>query len=285
MKVPKKGWRAWLLILLVVGYMGILIVAPIAALVAGAFQNGFAAVGQALASPALLDSLGLSLKIAAIVVIVQVVMGTIVAWVVARHEFRGKSLLNGLIDIPFAISPVVVGYMLLLLFGRGGIFSSVLERFSFQVAFAIPGMLLATLFVCLPFMVREMVPAIKNLDRAQEHAAETLGANTWTIFWRVIFPQLQSALVYGLTLTLARALGEFGAVLVIGGGVQGRTETTTLFIFRSLEERRYIDAYTASILLGFFSVLIVSLADWFKRSAKRERKTAEFKVVDALFEE
>lgn len=285
MKVPKKGWRAWLLILLVVGYMGILIVAPIAALVAGAFQNGFAAVGRALASPALLDSLGLSLKIATIVVIVQVVMGTIVAWVVARHEFRGKSLLNGLIDIPFAISPVVVGYMLLLLFGRSGIFSFVLERIGFQVAFAFPGMLLATLFVCLPFMVREMVPAIKNLDRAQEYAAATLGANTWTIFWRVIFPQLQSALVYGLTLTLARALGEFGAVLVIGGGIQGRTETTTLFIFRSLEERRYIDAYAASILLGFFSVLIVSLADCFKQAAKREPKTAEFKVVEALFEE
>jgi len=134
-------------------------------------------------------------------------------------------------------------------------------------------------------MVREMVPAIKNLDLAQEHAAATLGADTWTIFRRVIFPQLQSALVYGLTLTLARALGEFGAILVIGGGIQGRTETTSLFIFRSLEERRFIDAYTASILLGFFSVLIVSLADWFKRSANHKRKTAEFTVVDALFEE
>jgi sulfate transport system permease protein len=114
-------------------------------------------------------------------------------------------------------------------------------------------------------MIREMIPVIQNLDRQQELAASTLGANGWVIFWRVIFPQLRSGLIYGMTLTLARALGEFGAVLVIGGGVQGRTETTTLYIFRSLEERRLIEAYSASILLGSFSVIIVYLADALKR--------------------
>lgn len=264
MSQQKQGVGAWILIGLVIFYMGFLILAPIVSLVRGAFLEGLQAVSQSLFSPALLSSLALSLQIALIVVMVQVVFGSLVAWILARQDFPGKSLINGLIDIPFAISPVVVGYMLLLLFGRNGYLNPILERLDIQIAFAVPGMFLATLFVSLPFMIREMMPVIETLDRQQEFAAETLGANHWTIFSRIIFPQLKDALIYGMTLTFARALGEFGAVLVIGGGVQGRTETTTLFIFRSLEERQFIDAYTASILLGLFSVLIVSFADWFK---------------------
>jgi sulfate transport system permease protein len=169
------------------------------------------------------------------------------------------------------VSPVVVGYMLLLLFGRNGFLYPLLKTWNINIAFAVPGMFLATLFVSLPFMIREMIPVVTNLDRQQELAAATLGANTWITFWRIIFPQLKSALIYGVSLTLARALGEFGAVLVIGGGVQGKTETTTLFIYRSIEERRNIEAYTASILLGAFSVLIVSLADRFKNLQKNKQ--------------
>jgi len=160
---------------------------------------------------------------------------------------------------------VVVGYMLLLLFGRNGFLGPLLEALKLQVAFAVPGMFLATLFVSLPFMVREMAPVIARLDLSQEKAAETLGASRWRIFWEVIFPQLKTALIYGMTLTFARALGEFGAVLVIGGGVQGRTETATLYIFRSLDERQYTDAYVAAIVLGAFSVLLVLIADTLKR--------------------
>ena len=271
MKNGKKCVGGWILIGVVLVYMGLLIVAPISALVSGAFQNGLDAVWQSLSSSALLQSLYLSLRISLLVVLVQALFGSMVAWVIARHEFRGKSILNGLIDIPFAISPVVVGYMLLLLFGRNGVLNPVVEWLDLQVAFAVPGMFLATLFVCLPFMIREMVPVIKNLDLQQEFAAATLGASAWTIFLRVIFPQLKSALIYGMTLTLARALGEFGAVLVIGGGVQGRTETTTLYIFRALEERQYTEAYTAAILLGSFSVLIVYVADWLKRTQQKRK--------------
>ena len=271
MNTDKKGLGGWILIGLVLVYMGFLIIAPISALITGALQNGLLAAWRSLISSVLMQSLMLSLRIALLVVLVQAIFGSMVAWVIVRHEFRSKSLLNGLIDIPFAISPVVVGYMLLLLFGRNGLFSPILECFDIQVAFAVPGMFLATLFVCSPFMIREMVPVIKNLDRQQEFAASTLGANSWIIFWRVIFPQLKNALIYGMTLTLARALGEFGAVLVIGGGVQGRTETTTLYIFRTLDERQYTDAYTAAILLGLFSVLIVSLADWLKRSQEKRK--------------
>ncbi|MDY6867874.1 MAG: sulfate ABC transporter permease subunit [Chloroflexota bacterium] len=271
MKPKKKGWGAWILISVVVVYMGILIIAPITALIKGTFQNGVGAIWQSITSTALLESLILSLKIALLVVLVQVIFGSLTAWVIVRQDFPGKSLLNSLIDIPFALSPVVVGYMLLLLFGRNGVFYPLLQALDLQIAFALPGMFLATLFVSLPFMVREMLPVISNLDRQQEFAAATLGANQWTIFWQVIFPQLKSALIYGISLTLARALGEFGAVLVIGGGVQGRTETATLFIFRSIEERQNIEAYIASILLGAFSVLIVSLADRFKNIHKKKQ--------------
>ena len=266
MSKQKKGAGAWILIGLAIFYMGFLILAPIFSLVRGAFRDGFQAVLQSLSSTDLLESLLLSVQIALGVVLVQVIFGSLVAWILVRQDFPGKSLLNGLIDIPFAISPVVVGYMLLLLFGRNGYLNPILERLDVQIAFAVPGMFLATLFVSLPFMIREMMPVIEALDRQQEYAAETLGANIYTIFSRIIFPQLKNGLIYGMTLTFARALGEFGAVLVIGGGVQGRTETATLFIFRSLEERQFTDAYTASILLGAFSVLIVSIADGLKRA-------------------
>jgi len=275
MRPQRNGLGAWIMIGAVVVYMGFLIVAPITALIIGAFGDGLTAVWQGITSQAFLRSLWLSLRIALLVVLVQSVFGTMIAWVLVRQDFWGKSFLNGLIDMPFAVSPVVVGYMLLLLFGRNGFLFPVLARLGISVAFSVPGMFLATLFVSLPFMAREMIPAIENLDREQEYAAETLGANQWTVFFRVIFPQLQSALLYGLTLTFARALGEFGAVLVIGGGVQGRTETTTLFIFRSLEERQFIDAYSAAILLGVFSVVIVFIADEMKRRHSKHLEAGE----------
>lgn len=264
MNTERKGLGGWALILAVVVYMGFLILAPLLALVRGAFSEGVWPVLQSLTSEMLLDSFWLSVRIAFLVVLIQTGLGTLIAWVLVRQDFKGKFLINGLVDIPFMISPVVVGYMLLLLFGRNGLLFPFLDSRGIQVAFAVPGMLIATLFVSLPFMIREMIPGIANLDRQQELAAATLGANQWTVFWRIIFPQLRLALLYGITLTLARALGEFGAVLVVGGGVQGRTETTTLYIFRCLEERQYIEAYSAAILLGLFSVLVVSLSDRLK---------------------
>ncbi len=274
MKQEKKSIGGWLLIILMIIYIGLLIVGPIIALAAGAFQQGFLPAVRSITTPVFSQALALTLQIAILVVVIQLLVGTMIAWMLVRHEFPGKSLLNGLIDIPFAISPVVVGYMLLLLFGRNSPIFPVLDRYNYRIAFAAPGIFLATLFVCFPFMIREMIPIIKNLDLEQEYAASTLGANRWTRFWRIIFPQLKSGLIYGMTLTLARAIGEFGAVLVIGGGVQGRTETATLFIFRSMEERRYVEAYSAALLLGAFSVLIVYFADWLKQAHEKKKMFA-----------
>ncbi len=263
------GWVRYLLIGIVVLYVGGLIVSPLAALTVGAFQEGLGAIFTALSDADVLASFWRTLWISLLVVVVHAFFGTIVAWVYVRHRFPGRKLINGLIDIPFAISPVVVGYMLLLLFGRNGLLAPVLTALNIKVAFALPGMVLATIFVTLPFMVRELVPILENFGVLQEQAAATLGASGWQIFWRVTLPALRWGFIYGITLTFARALGEFGAVLVIGGGIQGRTETATLYIYRALDERQYTGAYSAALVLGLFSLLLVMGTDFLR---KREKK-------------
>jgi sulfate transport system permease protein len=261
----RYAWRRWLLITIVVAYVASLVLAPLVALTGSAFKKGLAAVMTSLSQPDVLASFWRTLLISLVVVVIHTVFGTIVAWVLVRHRFPGRQLVNGLIDMPFAVSPVVVGYMLLLLFGRTGLLAPLLNELGLQVAFALPGMVLATLFVTLPFMVRELVPVLEAFGLQQEQAAATLGASGWQTFWYVTLPVLRWGFIYGLTLTFARALGEFGAVLVIGGGVQGRTETTTLYIYRSLDEREYIGAYSAALVLGLFSLLLVMGTDLLRR--------------------
>jgi sulfate transport system permease protein len=204
-----------------------------------------------------------------VVTIIQAVFGTIVAWVMVRQQFWGKQFLNGLIDMPFAVSPVVVGYMLLLLFGRNGLLAPVLNQLGVKVAFAVPGMLLAILFVTLPFMIRELMPVLRALGVQQEQAAATLGASGWQTFWFVTLPAIRWGFIYGITLTFARALGEFGAILVIGGAIEGRTETATLFIYRALDERQYIAAYSAAIVLGLLSLTLVIGSEILRRREHR----------------
>jgi sulfate transport system permease protein len=264
----KSKLGKWTLIGLVVGYVLFLVVTPIAALAYGSLQKGIAASIASLNSHDVLIAFWNTLWISLVVVIVHTVFGTVVAWVFVRHRFPGRNLINGLIDMPFAVSPVVAGYMLLLLFGRNGFLAPVIDALGIRVAFAMPGMVLATLFVTLPFMIRELIPVLEAFNKQQERAAATLGANSWQTFWHVTFPALRWGMIYGITLTFARALGEFGAVLVIGGGVQGQTETATLFIYRALDERQYIGAYSAALALGLFSLILVMGSDWLRR---RER--------------
>jgi sulfate transport system permease protein len=261
-------WIRRLLIAVVVGYIGGLIVAPILSLVSGAFEDGLGAIWQSLTDPEVITAFRMTLLISLIVVSIHAVFGTLVAWVLVRHRFPGRDLFNGLIDMPFAISAVVVGYMLLLLFGRNGLLAPVLQALDLQVAFAFPGILLATLFVTMPFMVRELVPVLEAFGIHQEQAAATLGASGWQTFWRVTLPALRWGFIYGLILTLARALGEFGAVLVIGGGIQGRTETATIFIYRAMDERMYVGAYSAALVLGLISMLLVISTDLLRKGER-----------------
>jgi len=255
----------WALIAVVVAYVAFLIVTPISALVFGAFEKGIETSIDSLNSPDVFTAFWNTLWISLVVVMIHAVFGTVVAWVFVRHRFPGRNLINGLVDMPFAVSPVVAGYMLLLLFGRNGLLAPVIDALGIQVAFAMPGMVLATLFVTLPFMIRELIPVLEAFNIQQEKAAATLGANSWQTFWRVTFPALRWGMIYGITLTFARALGEFGAVLVIGGGVQGRTETATLFIYRALDERQYVGAYSAALVLGLISLILVMGSDWLRR--------------------
>ena len=261
----KGKWVRWGLIGVVIAYVSILILAPLTALTFGAFEQGFGAIVDSFNHSFVLTSFWNTLWISLVVVIIHAVFGTIVAWVFVRHRFPGRNLINALVDMPFAISPVVAGYMLLLLFGRNGLLAPLVEATGLKVAFAFPGMLLATLFVTFPFMIRELIPVLEAFDRRQEKAAATLGANGWQIFWRVTFPALRWGMIYGITLTFARALGEFGAVLVIGGAAQGSLMTTTLFIYHALEERQYIAAYSAALALGIFSLVLVLGSDWLRR--------------------
>lgn len=261
----KGKWAGWALITVVILYVSILILAPLTALTFGAFEQGIGAVLNSFSQSFVLTSFWNTLWISLVVVIIHAVFGTVVAWVFVRHRFPGRNLINGLVDMPFAISPVVVGYMLLLLFGRNGLLAPLVEATGMRVAFAFPGMLLATLFVTFPFMIRELIPVLEAFDTRQEKAAATLGASSWQTFWRVTFPALRWGMIYGVTLTFARALGEFGAVLVIGGAAQGSLMTTTLFIYHALEERQYIAAYSAALALGLFSLILVLGSDWLRR--------------------
>jgi sulfate/thiosulfate transport system permease protein len=267
----RRGWLKWLLIGIVVAYLAIIILAPLGALVAGAFAGGPGPIVEALSEPDVLSAFWRTLLISVIVVLVHVTCGTAVAWVLIRQRFYGRRLLNGLIDLPFAVSPVVAGYMLILLFGRRGVLTPLMDAIGIKVAFALPGMIVATLFVTLPFMIRELMPVLHAFGVEQEQAAATIGASGWQTFWHVTFPALRWGFIYGLTLTFARALGEFGAVLVISGGIQGRTETATLYIFRALDDRQYIGSYSAALVLGIISLALVLGSDMLRGKEKIDR--------------
>lgn len=247
----------YLLIALVLTYVGILLLLPLLAIVQGAFAQGVGAFFASLNHPEVWRAFWLSLLLALGAVLLNGFFGLVIAWVLVRQRFRGRAIMNGLIDLPFAVSPVIAGYMVILLFGRSGWFAEWVATTGIRIVFSLPGMFLVTVFVSLPFVIREVMPVLEEIGTDSEQAAFTLGASGWTTFRRVTLPAIQWGILYGLTLTLARALGEFGAVLVVGGSVQGVTETATLFIFRSMEERQYIGAYAASLVLGVVSFIVL----------------------------
>ncbi len=255
----------WLLIAIVVLYALLLIGAPVVTIISGAFAQGVAPVIEALISPDALAALKLTAILTIMASAINTVLGVVVAWVLIRHDFPGRALFNGLVDLPFVISPVIIGFVIIVLFGRQGWFSNL----PFQVAFAFPGLLLVTVFVSLPFVIREVMPVLASLTTEQEEAALTLGASRWTVFRRVVFPGIRHAIVYGLVLTLARALGEFGAAAVAGGGIQGSTETATLYVYRTIQNNNDVGAYSMAILLGLISIAVLITMNVL-RGSKRE---------------
>jgi sulfate/thiosulfate transport system permease protein len=247
------------------GYLALLLALPVALVFWRTFENGFDPVWQTLQDPGFLHALWLTVVIAAIAVPANAIFGVICAFVLVRQRFHGKRILNALIDLPFALSPVVVGLSLVLVYGRHGWLGEWFEANGIRVIFAVPGMVLATIFISLPFVVREVMPVLREVGKEQDEAAWTLGASPFATFWRVTLPAIRWGITYGVVLTTARALGEFGAVSVVSGKIEGRTETLTLHVQNSLENFDRVGAYTASVVLAFLAVLTLLAMNLFRR--------------------
>ncbi len=237
------------------GYLGALLVVPVGLVVFRAFEDGIAEFFAAITTPEALHALWLTIVIALIAVPLNTVFGIMCALAIVRRKFRGHGLVNSIVDLPLALSPVVVGLALVLVYGRQGWWGGWLIDNGFQVIFALPGMVLATIFVSLPFVVREVVPVLREIGDEQEEASATLGASSWQTFWRVTLPAIRWGVAYGVVLTTARALGEFGAVSVVSGRIAGRTETMTLHVEERFQAFEVQDAYAASVVLAILAVM------------------------------
>jgi sulfate transport system permease protein len=234
-------------------YVGVLLVAPVGLIFYRTFEHGFEPAWDAVTTPDAVHALKLTLIIAAIAVPANTIFGIFCALAIVRYRFPGFGVVNAIVDLPLALSPVVVGLALLLLYGNGGWLAG------HNVLFALPAMVLATIFVSLPFVVREVVPVLREIGTEQEQAAATLGASALKTFQRVTWPAIRWAVAYGVVLTTARSLGEYGAVRVVSGHIVGRTETLTLLVQDRNEEFDAVGAYAASVLLALIAITTLLL--------------------------
>jgi sulfate transport system permease protein len=238
-------------------YLLAVLLGPLAMIFYRAWEAGAHALWQSLSDPNTVHAFKLTLEITAIAVPLNAVFGVVCALAIVRRRFPGAGVVNAIVDLPLALSPVVVGLMLFLLYGRTGWFGSWFQRHDVQILFALPSMVIATIFVSLPFVAREVVPTLRELGDEQEQAAHTLGAGSWTTFWRITLPSIRWAVVYGVVLTTARCLGEYGAVAVVSGHLEGQTETATLRVQDEYENFNLAGAYGISIVLAVISVVVL----------------------------
>jgi len=246
------------------GYLAAVLVGPVALVFYRAFEHGFDTFWAAVTTPEALHALWLTVLIAAIAVPLNTAFGILCALVIVRHRFRGVGILNAVVDLPLALSPIVVGLSLLLLYGREGWFGETFAAHGIQVIFSLPGMVLATIFVSLPFVVREVVPVLREIGTDQEQAAATLGAGTFQTFRRITFPAIRWAVAYGVVLTTARALGEYGAVTVVSGRIVGETQTMTIHVEERFQSFDLVGAYAASVVLAVLAIAVLLLMTLFK---------------------
>jgi sulfate transport system permease protein len=248
-RAGRLGVRAFAL-----GYLALLLLVPIGVVLYRTFEPGVGEVWSSITTPAAVSAFWLTLEIAVIAVTLNTIFGVIAALLLVRSRIPGKRLLEALIDLPFAISPVVIGLSLFLLYGREGWLGPTLTDAGTQVIFSVPGMVLATIFVCLPFVVREVVPVLREIGDEQEQAAATLGASQWQAFWRVTLPAIRWGVAYGIVLSTARAIGEFGAVSVVSGKIAGETVTLPLLVENRYSNFDLAGAYAASALLAVIAL-------------------------------
>ena len=249
----------WTLITIALLFLGFFLFLPLVAVFVEAFRNGAAMYWAAIVEPEALAAIRLTLLVAAISVPLNVVFGLAAAWAIAKFEFKGKALLITLIDLPFSVSPVIAGLVYILLFGAQGYFSPFLQGTGIQIVFALPGIVLATVFVTLPFVARELIPLMQEQGTGDEEAAISLGASGWKTFFRVTLPNVKWALLYGVLLCNARAMGEFGAVSVVSGRIRGETSTMPLQVEILYNEYAFSAAFAVASLLAFLALLTLGL--------------------------
>jgi sulfate/thiosulfate transport system permease protein len=240
--------------LVALGYLALLLLVPVGVVFYKTFEHGLGQVIDSVTTPAAIHAFQLTLEVALIAVPLNAAFGIVTALALVRGNWRGKALVNALIDLPFAISPVVIGLALILVYGRHGWLGGWLTDQGIQVIFAVPGMVLATIFVSLPFVVREVAPVLREVGDEQEQAAATLGASSWQTFWRITMPSIRWGIAYGVVLSTARAIGEFGAVSVVSGKISGQTETLTLLVEKRYGNFDVAGAYAASALLAVIAL-------------------------------
>lgn len=260
-----RPWGKLSLRVIAILYLGLILLLPLSALLHHGFSNGFSAFVQDLSDPLAWGALKLTLTTAIVMTFINTAMGTLTAYVLVRYEFSGSRLLNSLIDLPFAIPTLVAGVMLVVLYGPQRTLGAWLQSHGWQVIFATPGIVLALLFVTYPFVIRTVQPVLMEIDRAEEEAAWTLGASEWKTFLHIIFPAIRPAIITGALLCFARALGEFGSIVIVAGNIPGRTLTAPVYIFGQIESPNPHGASAVSVLLLVISFALMLVVDRLQR--------------------
>ncbi len=252
-------WVRWSLVSIAVCFIGLFICLPLGLVIVKAFSKGLEAYWTALSDPDTLAALRLTLLTALVTVPLNTIFGLAAAWAVTRFDFKGKSLLTTLIDLPFSVSPVISGLIFVLLFGAEGWFGSWLIEHDIKIIFATPGIILATLFITFPFVARQLIPLMQEMGSQEEEAALSLGASGWRTFWSVTLPNIKWALLYGVLLCNARAMGEFGAVSVVSGHIRGLTNTLPLHVEVNYNEYNIVGAFASASILAALAILTLIL--------------------------
>ncbi|MGO4107765.1 sulfate ABC transporter permease subunit CysW [Paenibacillus sp. YAF4_2] len=263
--ITESAGVKWLLISISLLFLGLAVVMPLVSVFIEAFKKGFDVYRAAITDPDALSALRLTLFVALIAVPLNAVFGIAAAWAISKFRFKGKNLLITLIDLPFAVSPVISGMIYILLFGAQGFFGPWLDKHDIQIVFALPGIVLATVFVTVPFVARELIPLMQAQGVQEEEAAASLGAKGWQIFWRITLPNIKWGLLYGIILSNARAMGEFGAVSVVSGHIRGETNTLPLHIEILYNEYQFSASFAVASLLVMLAVLtliVKALFEW-----------------------
>lgn len=255
----EPAWVRWLLISIALGWLGLFLFVPLAAIFTEALRKGLEVYWASLVDPDALSAIKLTLIATVIAVPANLVFGIAAAWAIAKFEFRGKQVLLTLIDLPFAVSPVIAGLIYVLLFGAQGWFGEWLQAHDVKIIFAVPGIVLATIFVTSPFVARELIPLMQAQGTEEEEAAVTMGASGWQTLWRVTLPNVKWGLLYGVILCNARAMGEFGAVSVVSGHIRGMTNTLPLHVEILYNEYNFAAAFAAASLLAGLALVTLAL--------------------------